>query len=287
MIELTRFSHPQMAQLFTQVLRERGIESELRSGQQDVAAQQGAAQEVVLLLKDPARFQEARDLLDAFRSNPLERQFQGAAWRSGASFAMPRATGGGITSHWWAGLGPVVKVVFVACVLVFLSPVLFQNSVYSSLLFAQSLDGLASQPWRLFTPMLLHFGALHILFNLLWWQTLGGIIERYQSSLQLVVVTLVTAAVSNFAQFQATGANFGGLSGVVYGLLGYLWIYGRVNPAAGYGIPRPVVIFMLLWLVICWVGLTDLVANEAHFAGLLSGCLLGGAAGFWRRIRSL
>lgn len=287
MIELTRFRHPQMAQLFTQVLHEQGIESELRSSQQDVPAQQGVPQEVVLLLKDPARFQEARDLLDAFSRNPLERQFQGAAWRSGASFSVPRRAGGGVLSHWWAGLGPVVKAVFVACVLIFLSPILFQDSVYSNLLFAQSIDGLATQPWRLFTPMLLHFGALHILFNLLWWQTLGGIIERYQSSLQLVVVTLVTAAVSNFAQFQATGANFGGLSGVVYGLLGYLWIYGRVNPAAGYGIPRPVVIFMLLWLVICWVGLTDLVANEAHFAGLLSGCFLGAMAGFWRRIKSL
>lgn len=277
MIELTRFPHIQMARLFAEVLREQGIASELREQQQGVA----------LLLHDPERFQEARDLFEEFCSNPAAARFQGAAWRSGASFSVPRDPAqGGMLSHWWGGLGPVVKLVFAACVVVFLSPILLQGSLYQAFLFAPDTATLAQQPWRLFTPMLLHFGALHIIFNLLWWQTLGGIIERFQSSLQLVGVTLVTAALSNYAQFVATGPNFGGLSGVVYGLLGYLWLYGRINPAAGYGIPRPVVILMLAWLVICWVGLTDLVANEAHFAGLLSGCLLGAVTGLWRRLRS-
>jgi GlpG protein len=278
MIELSRFRQPQLARLFTEVLRERGIASELRE-------EQG---ELVMLLPDPERFQEARDLLEAFRRNPLASEFQGAAWRSGASFAVRRGVAGdGLIAGWWRGLGPVVKVVLVACVLVFFSPILLQDTLYRALLFATDLTTLAAQPWRLFTPMLLHFGALHIIFNLLWWQTLGGIIERFQSSLQLLWVTLLTAAISNLAQFLASGANFGGLSGVVYGLLGYLWLYGRINPAAGYGIPRPVVIFMLAWLVICWVGLTDLVANEAHFAGLISGCLLGVMTGLWRRMRAL
>ena len=274
MIELTRFPHMQIARLFAQVLRDQGIASELREQQQEVA----------LLLLDPERFQEARDLLEAFARNPLDARFQAAAWRSGASFSIrSNRAQGGMLSNWWGGLGPVVKVVLAVCVVVFLSPILLQGSVYEALLFAPDSATLAQQPWRLFTPMLLHFGLLHIVFNLLWWQTLGGIIERFQSSAQLVMVTLVTAALSNYAQFAASGPNFGGLSGVVYGLLGYLWLYGRVNPAAGYGIPRPVVIFMLAWLVICWVGLTDIVANEAHFAGLLSGCVLGLLTGLWRR----
>ena len=269
MIELTRFPHMQIARLFAQVLRDQGIASELREQQQEVA----------LLLLDPERFQEARDLLEA--------RFQAAAWRSGASFSIrSERSQGGMLSSWWRGLGPVVKVVFAACVAVFLSPIIFQGSVYEALLFAPDSAVLAQQPWRLFTPMLLHFRLLHIIFKLLWWQTLGGIIERFQSSAQLLVVTLVTAALSNYAQFAASGPNFGGLSGVVYGLLGYLWLYGRVNPAAGYGIPRPVVVLMLAWLVICWVGLADIVANEAHFAGLLSGCVLGALTGLWRRLHS-
>ena len=274
MIELGRFRQLPLARLFVEVLRERGIDSQLR--------EQG--DEVVVLLPQPERFQEARDLLEAFARNPLAAEFQGAAWRTGAGVAMRRTAGsGGLLATWWQGLGPVVRMVFVACVLVFLSPILMQDSLYRALLFAPSLEALGNQPWRLVTPMLLHFGALHIIFNLLWWQTLGGIIERFQSSFQLLWITLATAAISNLAQFLASGPNFGGLSGVVYGLLGYLWLYGKTNPAAGYGIPRPVVVLMLAWLVICWVGLTDLVANEAHFAGLVSGCVLGVIVGLWRR----
>ena len=157
------------------------------------------------------------------------------------------------------------------------------DGVYRALLFPASLEGLASQPWRLFTPMLLHFSLLHILFNLLWWSDLGRLIERHQSGLQLILITLVTAAVSNVAQFLDTGPRFGGLSGVVYGLLGYLWIYGKLNPDSGYALRREIVIFMLAWLVICFVGLSGIVANTAHLAGLVSGCVLGAVWGWLAR----
>lgn len=273
MMELGRFQQPAMARLCAEVLRERGLVVELRE----------QAGTWLLLLPDPSRYQEARDLLQAFQSNPLAPEFQRAAWRTGIGAGVRAGTAGSVWRGWWAELGPVVKIVLVACVLVFLSPWVVGEQWYRALLFAPSLEQLGSAPWRLFTPMLLHFGVLHLIFNLLWWQTLGGIIERFQSSTQLVWVTLFTAAISHLAQFLASGANFGGLSGVVYGLLGYLWLYGRVNPAAGYGIPRPVVIFMLVWLVVCWVGLADVVANEAHLAGLVSGCALGAVTGFWRR----
>ena len=40
---------------------------------------------------------------------------------------------------------------------------------------------------------------------------------------------------------------------------------------------------MLAWMVICFVGLSSVVANAAHLAGLVSGCLLGVGFGLWRR----
>lgn len=282
MIELGRFRQQGMAALFAEVLRGRDMRVEMRE-------QQG---EWVLLLPDPERYQEARDLLTAFLQNPLAPEFQSAAWRAGISARVRGDGSPGLLRSWWRDLTPVVRVVLVLCVLVFLSRWLVGEQLYRALLFAPALGGLQAEPWRLFTPMLLHSGVLHLIFNLLWWQTLGGVVERFQSSFQLLLVTLLTAAISNLAQFYSTGANFGGLSGVVYGLLGYLWLYGRVNPAAGYGIPRPIVIFMLVWLVVCWIGLADVVANAAHanaahFAGLVTGVVLGALVGLWRRARSL
>ena len=180
-------------------------------------------------------------------------------------------------------MGWVTRIVLVLCVAIFLTPYLFGYGVYRALLFPASMEGLTSQPWRLITPMLLHFSLLHIIFNLLWWADLGRLIERHQSSAQLLLVTLVTAAVSNVAQFLYSGPMFGGLSGVVYGLLGYLWIFGRLNPGAGFALRRQIVVFMLAWMAICFVGLSDVVANAAHLAGLVSGCLLGGIFGMVRR----
>ena len=148
------------------------------------------------------------------------------------------------------------------------------DRLYRAFLFPEELAFLPYQPWRLFTPALLHFSVLHITFNLIWWLDLGGQVERKQSPLRLLVLFLVVAGVSNVAQFLATGPLFGGLSGVVYGLLGYVWVQGRLRPEAGLAIPNPVVVLMLGWLVLCWTGLLGPVANMAHLAGLVTGVLL-------------
>jgi hypothetical protein len=69
---------------------------------------------------------------------------------------------------------------------------------------------------------------------------------------------------------------FGGLSGVVYGLLGFAWVAGRLNPRwLGMAPATPIMLFMVGWLVICMLGVFDVlgfsVANAAHLGGLLSG----------------
>lgn len=272
MIELARFPRADLARTFVQVLAEHGIRAEVRE-QADGAR----------VLAEEEKLDEARGLLDAFVRQPNDPRFQGALWHRAEPVTdlehPPLFTG-----QWLSSMGTVTRSLFFACVAVFLT-LFFTDGVYEALMFPENVQTLASQPWRLVTPMLLHFSLLHIIFNLLWWVELGRIIETFQSSRQLILVTLTTGLIANVAQYLATGPRFGGMSGVVYGLLGYLWIYGRVNPAAGYGLRREVVFLMLAWLVICFVGLADIVANHAHLAGLLSGCALGGIVGWWRRSR--
>jgi GlpG protein len=131
------------------------------------------------------------------------------------------------------------------------------------------------QVWRLFTPIFVHFGILHLLFNALWMRDLGSMIEARKSSWMLLVLALVLAATSNAAQYLQSGPVFGGLSGVVYGLLGYIWMQGRFNPASGLSLQPQTVTMMILWFFLCLTGFVGHVANTAHAVGFAVGIAWG------------
>lgn len=124
------------------------------------------------------------------------------------------------------------------------------------------------QLWRLITPIFLHFAWFHLLFNGIWMWQLGSVIERRLGPWDLGVLVVTIGIGSNVAQFLSAGPLFGGLSGVVYGLLGYFWVQGRFNPRFGLVLNNTVVYLMLGWFVLCWVGIIPNVANWAHTAGL-------------------
>ena len=139
--------------------------------------------------------------------------------------------------------------------------------------------------WRLLTPVFLHFGVLHLAFNTLWLWELGRRIEAARGRLTLLAVLVLTGAGGNIAQYLfGGGVMFGGMSGVIYGLLGYAWVWNRVSGAPGLALPRGLMPVMLGWLVLCMSGVVEAIgfgaiANAAHGAGLAIGALLGlGAA---------
>lgn len=148
-----------------------------------------------------------------------------------------------------------------------------------------------AQWWRLFSPMLLHFGWLHLTMNSLWYWELGRRIEAHQGRFALLGFTLLFALVSNLAQYLFGGPGiFGGLSGVLYGLLGHCWLYQKLAPNAAYRLPPGVVGLMLIWLLVCLSGLVTAlglgsIANAAHVGGLLIGCATGVLGGWLARRR--
>jgi rhomboid protease GlpG len=131
------------------------------------------------------------------------------------------------------------------------------------------------QVWRLITPIFIHFGLIHLIFNMLWLRDLGTMIEYHQSSWVLGGLVLVTGVLSNVGQYLVSGPMFGGMSGVVYGLLGYIWIRGKYDPGSGLFLHRTIVIWMIVWFGICLTGLIGNVANIAHGVGLLIGIAWG------------
>jgi GlpG protein len=146
-------------------------------------------------------------------------------------------------------------------------------------LFFDSLD--SGQYWRFITPIFLHFGLVHLVFNSLWLSMLGSRIEHLNGSSHFILLVLVTGAVSNMAQYLWSGSiYFGGMSGVVYALLGYIWIKHKLVPNPVLQLPPGIVGFMLGWLAVCMTGIVDVVlgvgvANAAHLGGLVIGMLLG------------
>lgn len=274
MFEIARFNQPEAAEALAQALEREGFA---------VTVEPMLQGEGVGVYAASAKEAEAAQLfLDAWLERAAKQQRKNA-WEQGSPSQKTSQfyVHNSLLKGWWQRFGWLTKGVFLATVLVYF----LGEGTREYLLFPNSLAGVAQEPWRMITPMFLHFGALHIIFNLVFWMELGSVIERFQSSQQLLLVTVVTAVSSSLAQFFSTGPNFGGLSGVVYGLLGYLWLYGLSNPRAGYGLRREIVIMMLGWLVFCYVFLPDVVANEAHLFGFISGALLGAAVGYYRRIR--
>lgn len=144
----------------------------------------------------------------------------------------------------------------------------------------------AGHLWRLWTPALVHFSALHLVFNSLWLWEFGRRIEGQEGSGRLLEGLLWLAPASALAQY-AVGAHplFGGLSGVVYGLLGYLVVVQRLRPRRAYRLPPALPVLLIGLLALMATGVTEpfglAVANGAHLGGLLAGGLWGFVRVLW------
>lgn len=144
---------------------------------------------------------------------------------------------------------------------------------------------MAGEFWRLFTPALLHGGPVHLFFNMWCLFFLGSMIEGRQNSRSLLALVLVTGILSNLAQWFFRGPYFVGMSGVVYGLLGYIWMKGKFDPSSGLFLQQQTVFIMLIWFFVCWFGWVPNIANYAHTGGLVVGMAWGLISSFWAKRR--
>ena len=133
--------------------------------------------------------------------------------------------------------------------------------------------------WRLITPMFIHFSLTHLVFNCLWIYVLGTKIEQIDGHITFINLVIFSSIISNLAQhFFGESALFGGLSGVIYGLLGYCMIIEIDTKQERYDLPPALYLFMLIWLILGFLGILNLfgfgnVANYAHLGGMISGII--------------
>lgn len=163
-----------------------------------------------------------------------------------------------------------------------LEPFLFLKSSGSNLYPSFEYTYIVSQEWwRLISPTFLHFSLTHLIFNCLWIYILGSKIEIIDGRGIFLTIFLISGLSSNLGQYFLTGNYlFGGLSGAVYGLLGYCFILDLDNRGLRYNLPNALYIFMFIWLLIGFTGLLKIfgfgnVANIAHLVGMIAGFILG------------
>jgi len=180
----------------------------------------------------------------------------------------------------WGGfnLGPLTLALMGVCIIAALSglpphsPYLWMSLVDRSLPEVQH-----GEVWRLITPIFIHMGLPHILFNMLWLKDLGSMIEARLGTLSLLLLVLVIGIGSNLGQDWVAGPMFGGMSGVIYGLFGFIWMRGKLDPASGLRLPQADVVMMVGWFFLCLFHIIPNVANGAHGFGLALGMIWGAA----------
>lgn len=171
--------------------------------------------------------------------------------------------------------------------------------------------------WRLFTPPFVHTGGLiHLVFNAYWMALFGSQIETRKGFVYLLLLVLFTGLASSLGQYTVGwlmtdtdavirgvrpdyglfgriyigGPLGGGLSGVVYGLFGFLLVKRRADPLSGLDLRVSTIIFVIMVFFVCFiarpvpdpltggyhtVGIVGNIANMAHLFGFLSGGLWG------------
>jgi GlpG protein len=152
--------------------------------------------------------------------------------------------------------------------------------------------------WRLISPIFLHADIFHIFFNMLWLIVLGKQIERHLGRFRYLLFILLAAVISNTAQYLMGGPNFIGFSGVLCGMLTFIWIRQRKAPWEGYQLDRGTVIFMLVFIftmaavqILSFIleksmntTISPGIANTAHLMGAFVGLILGRFNFFSRRL---
>lgn len=135
------------------------------------------------------------------------------------------------------------------------------------------------QWWRLFTACFLHFGIIHIGFNMWVLYQVGYFTERLFGGPRYLAVYLIAGICGNIiGLFLHPYVVAAGASGAIFGVYGGLLAFllrrrGVVNPQAAKAVSRSVFIFLAYNL---FFGLADRHTDlTAHIGGLATGFLAG------------
>jgi len=137
------------------------------------------------------------------------------------------------------------------------------------------------QLWRLFTPMFLHGGILHIALNMYALLAFGPQLERYYGHGRYLALYLVSGFAGNVASFLFSAAPSLGASTAIFGLLGaeaiFLYRNRKLFGASAQRALTNLIVVAVINLVYGMMG--SGIDNWGHIGGLLGGVLFAWFAG--------
>jgi rhomboid protease GluP len=136
------------------------------------------------------------------------------------------------------------------------------------------------QWWRLFTPMFLHGGLLHIGFNMYALYILGPGLERHYGHWRFLILYLLSGFTGNVASFIFSAAPSLGSSTAIFGVLGAEAVFLYQNRQLfGSGAQRALVNIVVIAAINLAIGLSPGIDNWGHVGGLTGGTLFAWLAG--------
>ncbi len=264
MIRVTEFTNQRMAQAFVDYMATKRITLQIEH-----------QQHYTLFLEDETKLAEVQAALQQFIRDPSHPRYLEASWHSGSSgnkLSYPK-------SELWQNItdraGPLTLGVMALTIISYLLLIFWGNDTVFYWLSWPATQQQGYQIWRWVSHIFLQFSLLQIVFNLMWWWYLGGAIEKRLGSGKLFVITVISALLSGWMQAKFSGIWFGGLSGVVYALMGYSWLRGERDPASGIHLERGLIVFALLWLAAGYYGvLGTALSNMSYLIGLVLGLVM-------------
>jgi rhomboid protease GluP len=133
--------------------------------------------------------------------------------------------------------------------------------------------------WRLFTCMFVHFGLLHLAFNMWVLWSIGRMVERMFGSLHYLLLYVFAGLCGSMASlWWQPNVHSAGASGAIFGLLGGLLAF-VLNPASG--VP-PTIVANQRRIGLAFIAYNLIngfthhgIDNAAHLGGLVGGFVMG------------
>ena len=132
--------------------------------------------------------------------------------------------------------------------------------------------------WRFFTPVFVHIGFFHFLFNTMGLNYVGFQIETVVGKYWFLLIYLISGVIGNVASVYSSVAISAGASGALFGLLGAGYILEKrigqyLREVTGHK-PKKGAYSAMIFLNIIFGFIFPGIDNAAHLGGMMGGILM-------------